>query len=431
MEYIRTTSAVIAMVLLTLGLAPAQEEAGLLTLEASVQYALEHNPRLAASRARVDAATSRIGQAASATRPQLDARVGYTDSEPAARDLRNYSALLSARQLLYDSGETDARTAQARSQRDAITAGLRALERDIANEVAHDYLDALLTERLVAVATEVRDQAREHHSLAKARYDAGTVAGADLLRAEVEVARAQLDVISVEKRHELALARLRKTLGMGQDEPVRPAGIEPGFPPVLDRATAFELARANRSELIALDAEIAAAEAAVRAARAAGQPEVGLQGDWGARDNDFPPSDEAWTIGLTASTSIFDGDLTRRRVDEARASVRVLEAEREEIAQTIELDVAEALLDERKARQRIDLAEEEVALARHSMEVSSGRYRVGEAMLVEVIDARTALSRALATQAEALYDYHAARADVSRAIGLPPGPMMDEELPSQ
>ncbi len=219
----RITALVITAITIALSTAGAQQTAPL-TLEESVEHALAHNPRVAASRERIEAAASRIGQASAAMKPQLDVRAGYSDSTPAPRDFRNYSATLSARQLLYDSGETGARTAQARSRRDAITADLRALERDIANEVAHDYLDVLLAQRLVQVAIEVRDQAREHHSLAKARYDAGTVARADVLRAEVEVARAQLDLISAEKRHELALARLRKTLGMGQDEPVQPAG---------------------------------------------------------------------------------------------------------------------------------------------------------------------------------------------------------------
>lgn len=430
MKYLRTTVAVVATALLTVCGALGQDAVPM-TLQASVEYALTNSPRVAAARERIEAAASRIGQASSAMRPQLDARAGYTDSTPAPRDLRNYSAVLSARKLLYDSGETDARTAQARSQRDAVTADLRALEREIANEVAHDYLDVLLAQRLVQVAIEVREQAREHHSLARARYDAGTVARADVLRAEVEVARAQLDVIGAEKREELALARLRKTLGMAQDEPLTVAEVEPGFPPVIDRPTASALARANRSELLTTDAEIAAAGAAVRAAKASSRPEVALQGDWGARENDFPPGEAAWTIALTASTSLFDGGLTRERVNEARANVRVLQADREELTQQIDLQVAEALLNEREARQRIDLAGEEVALARHSMEVSGGRYGVGEATLIEVIDARTALSRALATQAEALYDYHAARADLARAVGLPPGTEAYEELPQE
>jgi|LSQX01.1.fsa_nt_gb outer membrane protein TolC len=430
MERLGRALAVFAITVLMMGTAAAQDAAPM-TLEASVDYALAHNPRLAAARERVEAAASRIGQASAAMKPQLDARVGYTDSEPVERDLRNYSAVLSARQLLYDSGETDARTAQARLQRDATLSSLRTLELDIANTVAGEYFGTLRAARLVEVTIEVREQAREHHALAKARYDAGTVARADVLRAEVEVARAHLDVISAEKTEELAHARLRKSLGMAQDEPLQPAGVALSFPPVIDRATAFELARANRSELMAIDAEIAAGEAAVRAAKASSRPEVALQGDWGARENDFPPGEVAWTIGLTASTSLFDGRLTRERVDEARANVRVLQADREDLAQRIELEVAEALLNEREARQRIDLAEEEVALARHSMEVSSGRYRVGEAAVIEVIDARTAFSRALATQAEALYDYHRAHADVARAVGLLPTTEAYEELPEE
>ena len=88
-----------------------------------------------------------------------------------------------------------------------------------------------------------------------------------------------------------------------------------------------------------------------RPARASNRPEVALQGDWGARGNIFPPADEAWTVGLTASMGLFDG----------------------------------------------------------------------------LIDARTALSRALAGQAEGLYDYHAARADVARAMGLLPTEELSQE----
>ena len=44
-----------------------------------------------------------------------------------------------------------------------------------------------------------------------------------------------------------------------------------------------------------------------------------------------------------------------------------------------------------------------------------------------LIDARTALSRTLAGQAEGLYDYHAARADVARAVGLLPTEELSQE----
>jgi len=417
-----------ALVVVTVAVAAgvvAAQGAEPLTLAQCVEYALGHNPSLAAAGERVAASATRIGQARAEAQPQLDARAAYNDAQPTAGDFRNYSMTLSARQLLYDNGETRARTAQAEAQHDGARLTLDTLRLDIANAVARDYFAVLRARRLAEVAVEVRDQARAHHALARARYDAGTVPGADVLRAEVEVARAQLEVISAEQAEELASARLLNTLGRSQDEPVEIAPVEPSFPPALDLAAGMALATAHRSELTALAAQTRAAEAAVRLARAANGPELTLQSDWGMRENSFPPTDEAWSIGLGASVSILDGGLARERVDEARAEVRALAAEREVQVQRIELEVAEALLAEEVARQRIDLAEQELALARHSLEVAAGRYGVGEGTLIEVTDARTALSRALAGQAAALYDHHGARADLARAVGLLP----TEELP--
>ncbi len=398
----------------------AVAQTGPTTLAECVDYALAHNPRIAAAQARVATMASRIGQAASATGPQLDVRTGYTDSTPASGDLRNYSAIFSARQLLYDSGETAARIVLARSQRNATDAELRTLELDVANEAARAYTEVLRAQRLVEVAIEVRDQAREHHALVRARYEVGAVARADVLRAEVEVARAYIEAISAEKAEGFAQIRLLNSLGMSQGVSIELAGIGAALPPTLDRAAAMDVALVRRTELAAIAAETNAAQAEVRAAKASNRPEVALQGDWGVRENTFPPADNAWTVGLTASMSLLDGGLARERVGEARAEARVLSAELEQQVQLIELEVAEALLNEREAWQRINLTEEEVALARHSMEVAGGRYQVGEVTLIELIDARTALSRALVGQAEGLYDYHAARADVARAMGLLP-----------
>ncbi|MFO7946995.1 MAG: TolC family protein, partial [Armatimonadota bacterium] len=226
---------------------------------------------------------------------------------------------------------------------------------------------------------------------------------------------------------QLARARLLNSLGMSQEQQIKVAAIEGELPAPVQRATAMRLASENRSELVALGSQIGAAEAAIRVARAPKRPEIALQGDWGTQDNSFLPEDEAWSIGVTASMSLYDGGLTRENIDEAQAELRSLEADRNNQLQIIELEVVEATLNEREALERIRLADEEVQLARHSLDVATGRYEVGEGTLVEVIDARTALRRALAGQAEARYDYHTARADVARAMGLLP----TEELPEE
>ena len=117
----------------------AADEQKPMTLADCVQFALQHSPRLAESAATSRAAESRVGQARAPLGLQSGLEGGYSNSDPAPQSLQNYSATLSVSQLLYDSGRTGARVAQAQQHLQASRYAVRQTELEVASSTAQSF----------------------------------------------------------------------------------------------------------------------------------------------------------------------------------------------------------------------------------------------------------------------------------------------------
>jgi len=392
-----------------------------MSLADCVGYAIGHNPRIVGARSQVTAAESRIGQARSARRPHVDAASGYTNSLPQSNDPRNYWTSISLDQLLSDGGRTSALVDRARRLHDVQEQAARGVTLDVAIGTVRSYYSLVEARALLRVTELTLELAERHLLVAQGNYAAGTVARADVIRAETEVAGVRLDLVRAQASERTAVAALVTAMGMAPGTPVDVA--EPGdsrspqeSPPDLQAAIGMALSR--RPECLRAEADIAAAEAAVRAAEAGRKPVLSASGEVGVGDDVFPPRRPTWRVGLTFSVPLSSGGDTRARVQEARAEVATLGADAEEVRQRVALEVTDAIIAVTEAREAVVAAAEQERLARHSMEVAMGRYATGVGNSIEVKDARLAFSEALSSQVRARSRSATAVAELSAAMGL-------------
>jgi outer membrane protein len=92
--------------------------------------------------------------------------------------------------------------------------------------------------------------------------------------------------------------------------------------------------------------------------------------------------------------------------------------QRDKTADLIRLEVRQAFLDLGKAEKNIDAAESALKTAREAYRQAKAGYRAGEGTNTDVLDARTALSRAEANHTQALFDHNVALAALHRAVGM-------------
>lgn len=238
-------------------------------------------------------------------------------------------------------------------------------------EVAEAFLGVLRVENLMDVVRGSLALAERQLSIAENRFQVGSAARVETIRAANQVSSARANLLELEGSRELALMGFRMAVGLPLGEPVVPKAEELG-PVEIDADLEADLLFARHSRL-----EILRAENAVEVAR----KQVELT------TNDYTPP------------------LAR-----ARAELGVARAQ-EGLAQAvdgIELEIRriyQSLLD---SRRRLDVLAQSIAEAEETLAITEEMYAAGVATDVEVLGAQTALTQAQTDYVNTLFDLHTA-----------------------
>jgi outer membrane protein TolC len=424
---------IICFILFLAELCPAAEAVApgsVLTLDRAVRIALENHPGIIAAKGNVDASRSRVGEAKSAYYPQLNFAAGYNRSDPAQQassrtltttgPFNSYTGTFTASQNIYDFGRTSSQVGVQAYQLESSRSDLESTAEQVVFRVKQTYYALLQSQRNQAVAAETIGQFQAHLDQARAFYEVGTKPKIDVTKAEVDLSNARLNFIRAENAVRIARVNLNNAMGVSsvpeytvqEDAVIQPREAE--------LAEALNRAYQTRPDLQSLIARKNAAEESVRLAKSAYYPFLTGNANFGWA-GDEAPLDRGWAVGAAINFPIFSGFLTRYQVEEARANLGVFKANEESLRQSIKLEVEQAVLNIREARERIATAEITVRQGAENLELARGRYAAGVGSPIEVTDALVIYSNAKTSLNQAVYDYKTAEADLERAMGLPAG----------
>ena len=174
-----------------------------------------------------------------------------------------------------------------------------------------------------------------------------------------------------------------------------------------------------RPELVAAAERANAAEAQVRSAKSGYLPQLSA---FGSLDYDrgwqMNGDGSSYSAGALVRWDLWDGNLTRARVAEARANAEVAREEERKMRLAMNLEVEQARLVLQEATERLSVGERSVAQAGESLGLTRKRFAEGLALSTQLIDAQTALTAARVRRAEAESDQQIAIAALRRALGL-------------
>lgn len=225
--------------------------------------------------------------------------------------------------------------------------------------------------------------------------------------------------MSAENGYATARVRLNQAMGVAgtidYDVAGNPFAAVAGEDQPLDPLLAEALSA--RPDVVAIDAQVTAAERSVAAAQGGYFPKVGLTA--GATEGGPVGSDLTWNayLGGTLSWSLFQGGLTRAQVAEARALLEAQRAQRNLLVQQVRADVDAARLDVVAAQALLDADREAVEAARNRLRLAEARYANGAGSALELSDAQLAQTNAEAQLVQAEYKLGQARATLLRALG--------------
>jgi outer membrane protein TolC len=190
-------------------------------------------------------------------------------------------------------------------------------------------------------------------------------------------------------------------------------------------AAAVAEAIKTRPELLEAEANLAASRKGILLAQRASLPTLGISTGvaFAPNGSTFAPQQTSWQTILQLNVPIWDGGVTRGRLNEARAMIAQAQTNRRQAVDLVTLEVRQAYLNLLQARDRVAVANQALAEAQETFRLARVRYNAGVSSaagispLLEVSDAQAALTQAESNQVNALYDYNDARAQLDKAIG--------------
>ena len=284
------------------------------------------------------------------------------------------------RQPIDLSGRRSSLRQAARAEAEAVSADVQRRRQQRIAEVREAYVGCAVAAEKVAIVQRYSARLREAERIVTLRTRAGDTAGYDLrrLRVEARSAEAELQIARGELGAECsALARLT---GVSDAQPsVALATLLPPSP-----AAAARAAVANRQDLVARQARVAAAEAETRAAQRARIPDLSV-GLGYKRISNEDGSAGGPTAALGVTLPLFKSG--RAAVDEARARQRVREAELALARREVEASIAAAAARASAGVAAAHEAREAASDAARLSTIAETAYQGGETGVVELIDA--------------------------------------------
>ncbi|GAA0202917.1 hypothetical protein GCM10008919_02820 [Selenomonas dianae] len=395
-------------------------------LSRSVQMALESNRTIKQALTDVDAAHASLSQVNRTMGPTLTwqtsaNRVGG-EAYRGSGVKYNYGNTGTVSLPVYNA----ALNAQRKAARYGLNAADFALEQtkqSIRLTATTDYFNILQARNLVKVREDTVATLQTHLADVNAQLRAGTVARADVLASEVELANAQQNLTTARNNYEVAVATLNNVIGVPTDTTldINDELRYTNYDLSLDDCTDYGLL--YRADGAAALYALRRAEEGVRAAKAGYQPTVNaaatrsIAGERPFKDDH--KSSDTWAAGLSASWNIFDNGVTAAQVDAAKATLRKAEEALAATDEQIRLDVRTAYLNLRAAEQNIETTEKAVSRAEEDYNIARVRYNAGVGTNLEVMRASDNLTTARMNYSTALYNYNMGKAALDNAMGVP------------
>ncbi len=269
-------------------------------------------------------------------------------------------------------------------------------------------------------------QATSHLKVVEALKQAERASKADVLRAQAQLARAELVDTRASTLARLTEDRLRTSL---HDKSRKPYEIgedvfaTPPATPVRSSSALVAEALKKRPELSALERSGSALSARAKATRSAGYPRLDAFGNvYYANPNQrYVPQSKAWRatwdVGVQLTWTPNDFFSASAGADALHARRSAVDAQSSRLRDQIRTEVVNAHGALTEATKAVSAAQRGLVAAEESYRVQSELFRFGRATSVALTDAETELLQARLEAINVRVDWRAARARLDHALG--------------
>ena len=361
--------------------------------------------------------------------PDLLLNGGYSASKQIdfGFERNNYSFGVTGRYTIWDHGQRNIGLLQARENKNLVGIQNDQVRQNLVFQVTQAYYEVLKAQELVKVDRQNLDRSRENRERVEAYVEAGIQIEADIATAQVREANSELALLNDQNQLDIALANLPRIMGLNPATRIRVVENKEPKNEVeiadISLDEAINHAIKVRPEFMVGKSNIKQTEYALRLTKLTRYPKLNAQYNHDFNlDDYFDDSEDLghlryWRFAATLDFPIFDGGVTKRRVDELELQLDRTREDLEDLKRSVALEVQQAYLNLIRAAKSVEISGAQVRDARLSLNVIRERFIQELAILIELLDAQTVFASALTSQVRIFYDYQIARASLQKVLG--------------
>jgi outer membrane protein TolC len=397
-----------------------------LTLSQIIELGLCRNPQTTASYMAYESARLSKNAKYASYLPSIS--VGANASLPYRNEQWgdwSYGASLSASYLIFDFGKRLSDLNQAAASWRATGFDYDETVQNYIYGLIGSYYSLLNADADVKSAQMLRDVAQTARDTAQKKFTAGSVARADVLKADTTLASRDLDLERAKNNREIAKGSLLTKLSFSANQDITIADMPSEIGGVSDTKSLdelFEQAQKTRPDLLRATANKNAAWHRRNSVFLSNLPSISASGSvsW----NDTPSEtynagtdNISGSIGIRASMPLFAGFANLYNLRAANVNYdRAVEQERS-TQDNATLDIFTAYQNYKTAQTVLKQTETLLKSAAESERVTAGMYKVGRATMLDWQTAQSELVSAEKQNNAAKYDLYTKRAAVALAVG--------------
>lgn len=389
-------------ILLSLACAASAWAGGVtLTVEGAADYALRHNPALAAARLRIEEARGRLQQSGRLSNPEIELEFTRHTTGPEG------SAGIALTQRFPLTARLRHEKAVSRAELAAAEAEVRDAERKLAAEVRTAGVKLLALGGQRDLRTKQLGNSRELSDFLLKRVATGEASGVDASQVELESRQIEVEKLMLAADEAVLLGELRPLLGVTGDDRITITGelSAPKSVPAVREVTA-------RPDILAAQSRVDAARSVVLEQRARRWEDFGLGASY-TRDRtlDVPePVETEQVIGFRFSfpLPLWNDNSGRIREAEAAAARSDKELDATKVGANAEVIAAVSAMDA-YARLISELDDKVLPAATRIEDQLRNSFSTGQTPLTDVLRARTRRLELQRQRLDALREYQLAR----------------------
>lgn len=359
--------------------------------------------------------------------PEQDWAIDPNTQEPILGTISRLTTITSGANIgitLYDGGQSWNQIAQADNNYFISTEFERQSRINVIWEVHQTFYQFLKHQQLYDVVQSSLDLAKQQVELVRNQYELGIVNKTDMLKAEVRLGQAKVDVINQLSAVYNARFGLQNAMGLA-DSSFQFTILEPESStfhiPV--REEIRSIIKSNSPSLRIYQAQITDAEMNYKLIRGTRLPVIKANISYTISSDDFSKlieeKNDSWRLNsfLSISIPLFSGFDTFSKIQQAQIDIRIKQNEYSSRKNDLITLLEPSLTTLEDFKETIPIYENIMSSAEEDLVLVQERYRIGAATILELLDAQVSVTQTRSNLVISRYDEQILAANIQALLG--------------